>query len=1258
MFKARRKWALDLINKARGLSQRGADQYDALGIIERGVGVAVGNLESHVHSLEQKHNDAQDWVSGIQREQADALARVDTTRNDLSRLPADLRFRGLLLVIPARDEDKEATDKADPTLEDFVFPTDVEKTAAEVREALDTLAQQASHLVSQVDKVFQAASDLFDTVERTQNESVANLQRDAGQLLEEIEVIANKIASDCEHVSALAPGQKSVSQASKMALLHTRDYIPSLRDYYVELNDLVRQTTVQRNAAATRVITNMHKVAEVEGLFANADTQVKNLDFESKDEQALDLINLVAQLPYVYGALLLEALRRREWAQRIRGESSTLAEDIAGYREEEEKRRRRWHKTIGGIVVEEPANTSVLNFELNVHPDQGAWPDIDRSIALQYITALKMLPEQSQTVEQLEAGFEDLDKPTRRQAKAAKNFKNGSFHDANAGTGSFFLRNNDDFKVLRDANQKLEDEVKGQKSRVRKLEDLLYKQSQTVRPSSGHSFQVTDGTARENASPDPYSPTLDFGEKLSRKASVNSRRASATGTSEEKALAKRIVSLEADLHAQKQRNDELEKKVQGRQENTSRIQSRLDETESTKRDLMANLEAVQREFAGERRLLEDEIEKHKSRNEEVEDELDRILGSHDTQVGVEEKLRSLESELEHTKAALAARDRELRQRRELQTEQHSALSNVHKILGGDEGDSSQDELIHKLEDVAERAIRHKNELVNVISTTRSEKEELQTLLDRKEKETSNTTEAIQGLEEEAARLRNEKDAERATVESVTTELNDARQQLKTLRAKFTDGETGSEILQQRLSEQANRASSLATELAQSKSHVNSLDVELSSLQRRHNNLVATSNRTSNVLEQRSMKARELTNRLLATHHDLVRLVGSLGLAIFQRDGNVVIQRPSRAASASTTTLDTTASVSGSSVLAPLPPFDPSIDPMLSSWMHTESLENETQRFSELLGKIDHFSLTTFSDAVIKLRRDVEWTGKKWKMEARSYRDKFHKAQAEAHDKIAFRSFKEGDLALFLPTRIQANKPWAAFNINAPHYFLREQDSHRLKSKEWLVARIQKLEERHVDLSKTMNNSLKADRGSIGDKNSESNVSMDDDNPFELSDGLRWYLLDAAEEKIGAPSTPSVGKSTVASAAHHAKGSNVDMKKASAGNDASSKLQSLESRRSSSNSKRGSISGGSIHRKESHEDVDPNTRSPTLVDRGDGGSTKTATTIERSASRASHRNAPSKSSGLGIEIKEPMNGAEAQTDGTSTDEVRRDLLWGP
>jgi autophagy-related protein 11 len=165
-------------------------------------------------------------------------------------------------------------------------------------------------------------------------------------------------------------------------------------------------------------------------------------------------------------------------------------------------------------------------------------------------------------------------------------------------------------------------------------------------------------------------------------------------------------------------------------------------------------------------------------------------------------------------------------------------------------------------------------------------------------------------------------------------------------------------------------------------------------------------------------------------------------------------------------------------------------------MESGDSDEEADKYSRYLGRIV-IDLDAFGQSVTTRVRDAEKYAKKWQKEARAYREKSKRATAEAENKIAYRQFKEGDLALFLPTN--NGRPWAAFNVNAPHFFLHENEAHRLGGgRDWLLARITKVEERTVDLA-----------------SHPSGAAAGEHNPFDLADGLRWFYLDAIEEK---PST--------------------------------------------------------------------------------------------------------------------------------------------
>ncbi|EIW78562.1 hypothetical protein CONPUDRAFT_138782 [Coniophora puteana RWD-64-598 SS2] len=107
--------------------------------------------------------------------------------------------------------------------------------------------------------------------------------------------------------------------------------------------------------------------------------------------------------------------------------------------------------------------------------------------------------------------------------------------------------------------------------------------------------------------------------------------------------------------------------------------------------------------------------------------------------------------------------------------------------------------------------------------------------------------------------------------------------------------------------------------------------------------------------------------------------------------------------------------------------------------------------------------------------------RKWQKQCKEYRER-------AKGKISFRNFGKGDLALFLPTRNSVSKPWAAFNVSFPHYFLQATGhlAEQLKTREWIVARITSITERVVD-----------------HKDPSSN-------PYGLGDGVKYYMLEVED----------------------------------------------------------------------------------------------------------------------------------------------------
>lgn len=200
--------------------------------------------------------------------------------------------------------------------------------------------------------------------------------------------------------------------------------------------------------------------------------------------------------------------------------------------------------------------------------------------------------------------------------------------------------------------------------------------------------------------------------------------------------------------------------------------------------------------------------------------------------------------------------------------------------------------------------------------------------------------------------------------------------------------------------------------------------------------------------------------------------------------------------------------SGSALLAPTPVVAGSV--VLSSTSGSGRSSSTTVPLPKDILQTFDFSDLNVPEVTALIKKklfDTEHLLKRWQRECKNLKEKYNRASAEAHEKIAFRNFKVDDLTLFLPTRNSISKPWAAFNINFPHYFLQMTPSmsNQLRNREWIVARITSITEAVVDKRLAAEAAVTEDEA--GGTSSSSNA-VSAHNPFGLADGVKYYLLDA------------------------------------------------------------------------------------------------------------------------------------------------------
>ncbi|BFZ65198.1 hypothetical protein YB2330_006361 [Saitoella coloradoensis] len=645
-------------------------------------------------------------------------------------------------------------------------------------------------------------------------------------------------------------------------------------------------------------------------------------------------------------------------------------------------------------------------------------------------------------------------------------------------------------EVLRHDKARVEEKLKHAESRIRNLEDILHRQMRTSKDVF-HSASITP-----TATPSPGFEGPGFGHK--RSVSMQGRPAlhsappttvmvgsTSPSTSSNPAIptsmrrtpssqegSRELCLLKAELTAQKEQILRLqaEKSIAAKNLDahqavvesmkTLRQQLRAKEEEvrevvAVKGDLMANLEGMRGEYVREKTDLEGQIDELRRKLERVEEEADE---EHERRVGAEERVLEMEEELGEVERRWQGVVDELREVRKVNRGLEEEVGRVRGVWESEVGSARETLGVLREQCAAEQAA--KKGLEETAKRMKVEHEE-----------------AVRKLEERVAHNEQSSRAE----EELTSLLHEI--------SRIFDTPT---FLQP--SDLVQRISLLIEENQL-------LRVEKDQIEGR--------------LEQRSLKARDLTQRLYtysARCRELLEMVENMANKS-SRSGNA------SSGAASTSTRAAAAGDSGGETVAigPLPVPGPSSEGRSTTptpaqarviyWIDDTSLDAETDAYTTFLTDIQSFDLDAFSHTILTRLKDAEHLVRKWQRECKSYREKANVAQREAAGKISVRGFKEGDLALFLPTRDNVDN-WAPFTVGSGGgcYFLRPQPSEgplsrNMGRREFMLGRIVGVEERVVDLGKR--------------PEGEEGVEWDEkENPFGLGDGMRWFLCDAVDERKG------------------------------------------------------------------------------------------------------------------------------------------------
>ncbi|KAK9329075.1 hypothetical protein V1520DRAFT_189195 [Lipomyces starkeyi] len=1125
LFESRAAWSNGLFTRAESLNSTLAATLTEIKVIRRSVDVAMAHLTQHLTNIEKSFKDILGLAVSISQEHGATDWNVSLAR--LDHLNVIDSFGGGKLSAWVDHE------KVKTIQRDLVFNNQ------NIRDRVRDI-KFVSDKVSGDSEALQRDIEAWNDIERKLVDGWDN----TSSILEDLQAIVQKINKDAEYIADLPNTPASIRSITRMASLHQREYLPTISGAVSELWEYNRNAQSRKSAVQISSLRHLHTLSIVQSRASPIRPDLASVERELEGSQAsLGILRQMDSLPLIYGSLLIESIRRAVWNERIKTLTGEVAEEFATWKDDEQKRRTKWLKRFGGNLDNfeqnfangvsadgvgganttaattsmnsmyslKNASASLFAVELNlICSKEEAVLGVTRDDIVAFIESLKHVEGTEAMLSEIQEMFAELDQTAQDRSTVSERrrerlFKTGSItehmrnsmsvnrNDARQSSPGY----DDDAAHLVQENKRLQEKVKGYESRVRRLEDLLHRQYRSppagssgffpsvvpIHPlaeSRHNSVPLMDQQQQQQHQLLQYSRSSPPLSQSPRDISVRSDRSDrADGTTNGSASA---MDLKAELQ-------KLRAALDLERESSTRVRKQLEETEHNvrdieviKQDLLANLSQQEAEFQRERKSLNEEISFLKVRIYALEEEEQTLEDSRVDNEGLIANLehalevqQQRERDLEDIKSDLDAEIRSLRESLRMEREEVARMNVLLK-----DSLETENKLNTRIEELVDKLKVADFSCAKNVDLVREEKL-------RVEQELALAKSRLAVSEDEKSRAILESAVTRERAELLSQSV---RSMWHIISGGVEDEPSHEELeaaLKTKIEEQATvltRLRDLESEVAQAKSAMRDL---------------------TTMYESRTLKARDLTQRLYTYYRRSRQLMDSLGIVyagtkmVFNYpvvDDHLYKilpekEREKRLAERSASTPD------GDSTLSSIPDID------ILYWM--DSGENdvgdssaEGDRYMHYLHAID-FDYDEFAAIVRERVKDAEYIASKWNKMARLYREKARRAKKDASEKIAYKSFKAGDLALFLPTSSkvnEANHAWAAFNDGAPYCFLRDDDAHSLDGRQWMVARISQMEE---DMDITRSN----DSIAMNPTTSENVTNM------AVADGRR-FVVDAIE----------------------------------------------------------------------------------------------------------------------------------------------------
>ncbi|KAL1930756.1 hypothetical protein VTP01DRAFT_10918 [Rhizomucor pusillus] len=1051
---------------------------DELKAQSQALNVALANLESH---KDRVHSEILSCCAETEEDLSDQFALVDTASMDLTVL------RSVQIHSSIADKIKSSPKRM---LVDFVNEEEIESATRDTRNLCQCLDREIRELrilgqdlvrndqelqrkiaedhdlqsldtaVTDILEIMYKAEFLRDKIkrdlERVQSKisellqiPISSMDPDTLRQLEQREQHRGAASSSPTAISSHA--RKTLEAFSHLAEIHVDDYIPKLTGYETGVREKTAQLVVSKQHGIEKFLGNMNVISQLQSDISTLYIRIKDVNKERQEykERHGDTFDLkyAHGIIFAYGYLLIELARRNEHASIMKESAKSLADLFASFRIEEQARREQFMQNelkqlpfqLANIHAEVPY-CDVSFGEL----DEELFP-VGKNDVVQYV---KIISECYAAAKSPKVATSPMyDHGNNKRLSVFRSYQQSMF-----SSRSGHLNTRPPFRKasVDDGNGMFMDLLERMNTELDALREDF---KRAMRTTLSTVLPVYRDSRTLSHDTEAHRQELELQQKT---------KALELAETQIKSYETRIASLERLLQQKYRTGSDAaaESLVRRRGENTSQSASSTSSAYS-----VVDSQTEQRLNDGSPRRIEDLLRQKDQqimelhialRNQENKWENYRVQNEAE-----KEELRLQQQELEQLleEERMTYEDNRKSLLKEAQIKDNLADMRIASVE--DDWRAKLNELESRLEKERERNDKLRDHYQLELE---KQKQEYELKLEEQRQENARLKKQS---ENELQKLRNEMDDTEEARNVIKQELAQARNMVKRAEESWTQ--------KQQMLEQA--ASQLAGLLSQYQSTpkfdpvnkdilviVDAIERCLNAVNCRAEMAEQELGRTQNEYSQLTRKLKTVSEQRMDMRALGIQMADKLD--DFRK--NILYE----------ITHQLQLSVDEDEAGAMTKKFTVSPD------------QDERAFWMQIIQAAETIDAQKFVSRVRKKVKDAHELTKRWQREYKELKEKYNKVASSAHDKIAFRNFKVGDVALFLPTRNSSGKPWAAFNISAPHYFLKPSESvaFQMNTREWIVARITSITEHVV------------------------NAQDPSTNPYGLADGLTFYHLEVEHWK--------------------------------------------------------------------------------------------------------------------------------------------------